>query len=95
MSIFALSPKHELGILLFVSALVLLALLLSHTSEVTLATYWYGPPMVYGLILIFALRFRQARVSRPAWLRTVQNTCLVFVCFIFLVYLLGLASWYK
>lgn len=67
----------------------------SGTFTVTPATYWYGLALLVVIGLLFWMRFRKHATIAPRWLRIVGNVSLVFVGAIFLIYLLGVVTYYE
>ena len=75
------------------TAVSIAALFLAHTMYVTLATYAWGAVIVVALaVSIFVRRRIAPDKSRGRWI--VSILCAVNL-FVLLVYVLGIASWFK
>ena len=67
----------------------------SHTFNVVRGTYYYGAGLLCVLVFLLWLRFRKEVSPRPRWLKIVANFVLVIVSTIFVIYALGVATWYE
>jgi len=67
----------------------------SNTFNVIAATYYYGFALVSVVIFLFWLRFRKRLSPEPRWLRILANFILVIVTATFLLYVVGVATWYE
>ena len=74
------------GILLFVN---------SHTFYVTRITYAYGLGLLFITLFVFWLRFRKRPIGQPWWMKTVANLVFAGVCILFVIYLLGVVTWFE
>jgi O-antigen/teichoic acid export membrane protein len=90
-----LSSKQELFCWLTGSLSAIALLVLSHTSYVTAATYRYGLALLFVVVLLFWFKFRRKPTPEPKWLRLVANSALVILSVVCLLYVLGVATWYK
>ena len=90
-----LDSKKELAVLTCACALGILALFLAHTVYVTASTYWYGLILAAALISSFWTRLRKRALPMPRWLLVTSNVSLGLLSLAALIYLMGIATWYK
>jgi drug/metabolite transporter (DMT)-like permease len=90
-----LSSKQELFCWLFGGIAVLELFDNSHTFNVIAATYYYGFALLLVIAFLFWLKFRKRPTPEPKWLRTLANFVLVIVSATFVLYLLGVVTWYE
>jgi len=67
----------------------------SHTFNVIAATYYYGFALLSVVVFLFWLKFRKRPSPQPMWLRILANFVLVIVTATFLLYVVGVATWYE
>jgi hypothetical protein len=63
--------------------------------KLTAATYYYGFALLSVVVFLFWLSFRKRPSPEPKWLRILANSVLVIVTATFLLYVVGLATWYE
>src|ERR1039458_7249547 len=63
--------------------------------KLTAATCYYGFVLLSIVVFLFWLRFRKRSTPRPWWLRILANFVLVIVTATFLLYVVGIATWYE
>jgi len=90
-----LSSIQELVCWLATGSTAVALWLLSHTFYVTTATYSYGLVLLSLVVFMFWFKSRTRANSRPKWLRLVSNGVLVELSAVFLLYLIGVATWYE
>jgi len=90
-----ISPKQELACWLAGSLLAIALFLRSHTFYVTAETYCYGAAFLSVLVFLLWVRFRRRSIPSPKWLRVTANTALVILGAVFLLYILGVATYYE
>ena len=95
MSLTLLSTKQELFCWLIGVATVIVLFAHSHTFNVIAATYYYGFALLCVVAFLFWLRFRKRSSPGPRWLRILANFVLVIVTATFLLYVVGVATWYE
>ncbi len=67
----------------------------SHTFYVTRITFYYGAALLAVFLAMAGLRFRKRRATRPTWLKVVSNLAFLLVGFLFVMYLLGVGTFYE
>lgn len=87
--------KQEVLIWAVCSISAVVAFLLSHTFYVTTGTYVYGVIFCVFCAPLVWIKFRR-RTARPdkSW-QVISSCVLVLLGFVFLLYLLGVATWYE
>ena len=90
-----LSSKQELFCWMIGGVAVIVLFLHSNTFNVIAATYYYGFALLSVVVFLFWLRFRKRPVPKPMWLKILANVVLVVVTATFLLYVLGVATWYE
>jgi hypothetical protein len=90
-----LSSKQELFCWLIGGLATMVLFLHSDTFNVVAATYYYGFALLSVVAFLFWLRFRKRPSTRPRWLRILSNFVLVIVAATFLLYIVGVATWYE
>ncbi len=89
------SPRQELFCWL-VGALAVVGLFLhSNAFKLTLAASYHGLAMLLIVALLFWLKFRKKPAPEPKWLRILATVVLVIVTATFLLYAVGIATWYE
>jgi NhaP-type Na+/H+ or K+/H+ antiporter len=68
---------------------------MSHTFDVTASTFWCGIGQLVVITFLFWIKFRRRTTCEPRWLRNMANFTLAILSIAFLVYLLGVATWYE
>jgi len=63
--------------------------------RLTAATCYYGLALLAIVVFLFWLRFRKRAMPRPWWLRILATLGLILVTATFLLYVVGIATWYK
>lgn len=89
------SAKQELFCWLIGGTVVIVLFLHSNTFNVIAATYYYGFALLSVVVFLFWLRFRKRPSPKPMWLRILANCVLVIVTATFLLYVVGVATWYE
>ena len=89
------STTQELACWLLGDVLVVFLFDNSHTFNVIPETYWWGLALVVVIAFLCWMRFRKRMSIAPRWLRILGNVSLVFVGAIFLIYLLGVVTYYE
>lgn len=90
-----LSPKQELFCWLIGGMAVLELFDHSHTFNVIAETYYYGLALLFVIVFLFWLKFRKRPTRGPKWLRILANFILVIASAAFVLYLLGVITWYE
>jgi len=90
-----LSSKQELFCWVIGSVVAIGLFVHSHTFYVTAATYYYGIALLSVMVFLFWLRFRKGSSPEPRLLRILANSILVILSGLFLMYLLGVATYYE
>jgi amino acid transporter len=90
-----LSSKHELLCWVIGGVAVIELFVHLHTFNVIAATYYYGFALLSVVVFLFWLRFRKTSSPEPSWLRILSNFVLVIVTATFLLYIVGVATWYE
>jgi hypothetical protein len=67
----------------------------SDAFKLTRITFYYGLSLLTVIVSLFWLKFRKKPLPEPRWLRILANSVLVVVTAIFLLYVVGVASWYE
>ena len=67
----------------------------SGAFKLTAATYYYGFALLSVVVFLFWLRFRKRQSPEPRWLRILANFILVVATSTFLLYVVGVATWYE
>jgi hypothetical protein len=70
-------------------------LFLSNDYEVTTETYWCGASLFLLTGYVVWLRFRGRPVEKPLATKFFESFVLAIVCGVFLLYLMGVATWFK
>jgi drug/metabolite transporter (DMT)-like permease len=94
-SLIALSSKQELFCWLIGGVATIVLFLHSDTFNVIAATYYYGFALLSMVAFLFWLRFRKRPSPQPRWLRILANFVLTIVTATFLLYVVGVATWYE
>jgi uncharacterized membrane protein HdeD (DUF308 family) len=94
-SFMTLSSKQELSCWLIGGVVAIVLFLNSHTFNVIAATYYYGFLLLSAVVFLFWLRFRKRPFPAPRWLTILANIILVIVTATFLLYAVGVATWYE
>jgi hypothetical protein len=89
------SSKLELFCWLVGGVATIVLFLHSDTFNVIAATYYYGLAMLSVVAFLFWLRFRKRPSPQPRWLRILADFVLVVVTATFLLYVVGVATWYE
>ena len=68
-----------------------------HSDEfkLTATAAYYGLAMLSIGVVLFWLKFRRRATPRPKWLGVLANSVLVIVTATFLLYVVGIATWYE
>ncbi len=91
----ALSSKQELFCWLIGSVAAIGLFGYSDAFKLTAATYCYGFALLSIVVFLFWLKFRKRASPEPRWLRILANFALVVVTATFLLYVVGVATWYE
>jgi len=67
----------------------------SHTFNVVRVTYYYGFALLCVVSFLFWIRFRREASPRPRWLKIVANSALIIVSVVFVLYALGVVTWFE
>ncbi len=67
----------------------------SNAFKLTAATCYYGLALLSIVVFLFWLNFKKRATPRPRWLRILAGFVLVVVTATFLLYVVGIAMWYK
>jgi len=89
-----LSSKQELWCWLAFGAAGVVIFLHSHTFNVVAATYLYGLLLLFVVLFMFGFRFRKKQTPDPKWLIIIANLILFGTSGLFVIYLLGVLTWY-
>jgi hypothetical protein len=94
-SLMMLSSKQELFCWLIGGVAAIALFGYSGAFKLTAATYCYGFALLSVVAFLFWLRFRKRPSPEPRWLRILANFVLVIVTATFLLYVVGVATWYE
>ena len=67
----------------------------ANAFRLTAATCYYGLALLSIVVFLFWLMFKKRATPRPMWLRILATLGLVVVIATFLLYAVGIATWYK
>jgi drug/metabolite transporter (DMT)-like permease len=95
MSLMLFSAKQELFCWLIGGVVAIELFVNSHTFNVIAVTYYYGFALISVVVFLYWLRFRKRPSPEPRWLRILANFVLVIVTATFLLYVVGVATWYE
>ena len=94
-SLMTLSSKQELFCWLIGAVAAIELFDYADAFKLTAATYYYGFALLSVVVFLFWLRFRKRASPAPRWLRILANVVLVIVTATFLLYVVGVATWYE
>lgn len=95
MSFMLFSAKRELFCWLIGGVAAIELFNYANAFKLTAATCYYGLALLSVVIFLFWLRFRKRPSPKPMWLRILANCVLVIVTATFLLYVVGIATWYE
>jgi hypothetical protein len=67
----------------------------SNAFKLTAAACYYGLALLSIVVFLFWLKFRKRATPKPRWLKILANFVLVVVIATFLLYVVGIATWYE
>ena len=67
----------------------------ANAFKLTAASCCYGLALLSIVVVLFWLKFRKRATPMPRWLRILANFVLVVVTATFLLYVVGIATWYE